>query len=388
MLMLTLALCACSSDATSGGGASASPTVSPASATPAPRPAGFTTQLRCSGQASSAHALALFHDYGKQSPLAILDVSDPQKPIVICTLAPAEGGRFLSATKVAFSAGDRLGLADLSTGTVVQTAQLRAVTFGGAFSRDGSRFAYQLWDDTGGLTLHLWSGGHDSTLYTQDPLGGHGGPGWASGPFSQLQFSPDGRELLDYILFRPMSGPANLQVFKLDGSPTVLYKGTAPAVWAPTGSLLYSSFWPVRPPTTEVDSIDATGQRRIVASGLNGYYWPSMTPDGRSIVYDTVDAAGLPHLWALDLNTGASAQLSGATTAQTRFVGPTVVWENEGGPCECGPGGNSMPDGVMLAHDLSNGRDVTVDSSFYRALVASETAPAYLYADFVVDTWF
>jgi hypothetical protein len=333
--------------------------------------------------------MVLFREWGEQAPVLILDVANPVKPLHLCTLSPADGARFVSATKVAFSMGDRLGLADLSNGAVVQMAQLPAVGWGGVFSRDGSRFAYRVADDKGVQTLHLWSRGKDQTLYAQEPLGGHGGPGWANGPSSQLQFSPDGQELLDYNLFRPrMTGPANLLVFKVDGSVLFQYTGFALGVWRPSGSLLYFSFWPGQPPATQVDAIDAAGQRRTVASGVGGLNWPSMTPDGLGIVYTAVDAAGHPHLWRLDLATGAATQVGKVITAVTEFVGPNVVWTNEGTPCECGPGGNSMPTGVVIAHDLIAGSDATVDFGSFRGPGGTPASSAPPSAESVMDVWF
>jgi hypothetical protein len=331
--------------------------------------------------------MVVFREWGEQAPVLILDVANPVKPLQLCILSPADGGRFVSATKVAFSAGDRLGLADLSNRTVVETAQLPTVASGGVFSRDGSRFAYRLYDDKGGLILHLWSGGKDQILYREEPMGGHGGPGWAIGPFGQLQFSPDGRELLDYMLFRPMSLP-QLQVFKVDGSQILQVTNSDSGAWLPTGSVLYFSFWQGQPTNWQVDSIDANVQRRTVASLTRGLSWPSMAPDGRGIVYITEDSAGLPRLWRLDLATGATTQVGKAITAVTVFVGPNVIWTNEGKPCECGPGGNSTPTGVVLAHDLITGSDTAVDFSSFRAPGGTYPTAAPSGAESVMDAWF
>ena len=139
---------------------------------------------------ASAHGLALYA-LPSVPLLEILDVSNPLKPALRCTLGPAQGGRFdQSPTQLMFWVGNKLGSADLTSGRVVQTAQLPAVAWGGSFSRDGSEFAYRTGDDTNaGLTTHLFSGGRDHILYTQEPLGGHG-VGEPS-TFSRLEFSPD-----------------------------------------------------------------------------------------------------------------------------------------------------------------------------------------------------
>jgi len=345
--------------------------------------------LQCPGN-PSAHPLALFRDYGLE-PLAILDVSNPLKPSVACTLSPANGGRFLSATKIAFWAGDKLGTADLARRTVTQTAQLPVVATTGAFSADGSEFAYRAYDDAGAMKVHLLMGGSDRILYSQDPIGGHGGPGPDFGPFDKLQFSADGKELLDYMLFRPYPGPPNLRIFKMDGS--ILFEDSliGQGVWSQTGSVLYIRAPDRTETSVTVDSIDATGQRRTVASGLKGYFWAELAPDGQSIVYNAQDSSvpdcgGLPHVWRLDLKTGGISQLSTSVSAIPVFVGPAVLWSGEEKQSPCGPGGPSTSDGVTLAHDLSTGRDSPVNTLLLNDVHAP--GPWYMSTSLVMEVRF
>jgi hypothetical protein len=342
--------------------------------------------------------MALYHFRGSASSpnvLEVLDVTNPLKPVLLCTLIPADGGRFdLSPNELVFWVGDKLGSADLTSGKVVQSGQLAAAQVDGAYSENGAMFAYRVFTDAGGMSTHLYQFGADPpdrTLYTQEPIGGHGGvPG---GPNDQLQFSPDGTELLDYWTFRPTSGPANLLVFKVDGSIVLQGTGLVSGVWAPTAAVLYFAASSPPGPTLEIDSLSATGDRSKVASGLNGYNWPVMAPDGRSIIYDTYDTSapgqatgGLPHLWRLDLGARATSQLTSAVGSEPVFVGPRVVWSNEEKPCQCGPGGASAPDGAIVAHDLSTGRDEVVDMTL--AVPGIGAPGVFASTGLVLDVWF
>ena len=260
-----------------------------------------------------------------------------------------------------------------------------------AFSPDGTEFAYRVFDDAGGLKMHLRIAGQDRVLYTQEPVGGHGGPPY--GPYDQLQFSPDGTELLDFWMFRPTSGPLNLLVFKSDGSILFQESGTVSGVWSPTENLLYFSVLAQSGLPSEVDSLDPAGQRATVVSGLKGYFWPVMAPNGGAIIYDTYDTSvpgqatgGLPHLWRLDLSAHSSSQLGSSVSSRPVFVEPTFVWSNEEKPCECGPGGASAVDGVVIAHDVIANRDATVDMAL---TVPGIGAPAVMPSTgSVLDAWF
>lgn len=326
--------------------------------------------------------------------MGVLDVSNPLKPTVLCTIAAATGGRFISATHIAFWVGDKIGTADLATGAVTLRAKLEGSAAFGVFSGDGSKFAYRIEDSVGRLTTHLWMAGTDRTLYTQEPLGGHGGPPW--GPVDQLAFSADGQQLLDYLAFRPQSGPAYFLVFRMDGSLVTQSVVDAFGVWSRSGSVLFSFVWGTPPAAAgRVDAAEPNGHPTI-AEGLRGFFWPVMAPDGAAIVFGAYESStpgqswgGLPRLWRLDLQTHAVTQLSGAIATEPVFVGPSTIWSDEGKPCECGPGGSSASDGVILAHDLTTGRDSPVDLSFYRMLntaAPDKAAPVSTYD--VLDVWF
>jgi len=113
----------------------------------------------------------------------------------------------------------------------------------------------------------------------------------------------------------------------------------------------------------ELDSVGASGQAQVVVSSINGFFFPHVTPDGAAVVYDSYDSAALPHIWRLDLATHAVAQLSTAISSKPVFITRTVLWSDEEKPCDCGMGGQSTPDGAILAHNLSTGTDTPVDMS-------------------------
>lgn len=363
-----LALVACTSPAPTRGVISPTATSTPSQLsnppsaghvdTPTPSSATLTTSFNCGVKVNVVHGLALF-ELSSVPLIEVLDVSNPLRPHLLCTLGPARGGRFLSATTIAFWIDDMLGTADLVSGRVFETSRLRAVAWFGSFSRDGSKFAYRSGSDTDtGMTLHLHTGAGDRVIYAQEPIGGHGGPGW--GPVNQLAFSPDGSELLDYYLFRPGTGPDALQVFRADGSQLFHSRTAAFGAWSADGSRLY--YFVMSPNLSgELDSIDADGRTATVANLLNGFYWPTASPDGGVLLYTGYDASGMPHVWRVILPQGTASQLMTQMTSRAVFVNPNVIWVDEEKPCECGPGGVSAPDGVILAHDFAGPSTGVVD---------------------------
>jgi hypothetical protein len=365
-----------------------SPATASQSNTTAPVSGAMSTKLNCGDSHIGATALATYRIAMPSPSVEMLDVSDPLKPYLACTLSPAYGARFLSSTKLAFWIGDQLGMADLSSGAVTQTARLAASAGTGAFSPDGTKFAYRTFDDAGAMRTHLYFNGSDRTLYVQEPIGGHGGPGPSFGPFDQLEFSPDGSLLLDYGLFRPPSGPANLIVFRVDGS-IAFQTTTAPGgTWSPTGNTLFFYASNQSGQSGELDRLDANGQRQVLASGLQRAFWLRMSPDGHSIIYNSSDnsvpdCGGVPHLWRIDIATGGATQISKAISSGPVFVQPTVIWTDEQQTSPCGPGGPSTEDGVILAHELNTGLDATVDTSL---IPAGTGGPLVTWN--LLDVWF
>ena len=387
---VVLALAGCGTQSAQGPPASAPRTAAPTSApieAPSPTAATFTSQLTCNKPVTATHGLALFEYFGT-SVLGVLDVSDPLKPTLLCWLTRAQGGRFdRSPTQIVFWNGNQLGSADLASGKVVLTDTLPNTPSEGSFSSDGKEFAYRVGDSTvAGLSSHLYrrADHRDITLYAQDPIGGHGGS--PDGPLDELLFSPDNQLLLDFNDFRPSSGtPPRFMVFRTsDASIAYQLETAALGAWAPTGSTVYFFVRGEQGFVGELDSVGASGQAQTVISSINGFFWPRVSPDGAAIVYDTYDSASLPHIWRLDLATHAVTQLSTALSSAPVFVTKTVLWSDEHKPCDCGIGGQSTPDGTILAHNLATGAEAPVDTS--------RTAPGVgapqLTTTGIVDVWF
>src|ERR1700682_5987984 len=102
-------------------------TASPASAT-------MSTKWNCGDTHNGATAVAIYRVATTSPFVELLDVSNPLKPNLACTLGPAYGARSLSFTKVAFWIGDQLGTADLGSGAITQTAHLAQGPAPGALS--------------------------------------------------------------------------------------------------------------------------------------------------------------------------------------------------------------------------------------------------------------
>jgi hypothetical protein len=373
-----------SSPSPTSGSPSPSITISPSSspgATPSPGSEPFTTKLTCGRPVTATHGLALYELATTPPILEVLDVSNPLKPALLCLLSPAQGGSFDQApNRVVFWIGDQLGSADLSSGQVVLTARLPFSAYWGVYSPDGSTFAYRASIDTAGtISTRIDGGGYDRELYAQSPVGGHGGPGPGRGPFDLLQFSADGQELLDFNEFRPASGPVKFLVYRIHGilgsyappDSFLLMQSTWAefGTWSPTGHTLYFYAPGPAPSAGQLQSLDGTGNVQTVATGLSSLFWARVAPTGGSIIYDSyvspsADACGgLPHLWTFDLATHVAAQLSGSISSEPVVITRTSVWSNEEKAGQCGPGGESYPDGVIVAHDISTGRDSVVDTT-------------------------
>src|SRR5690348_10375562 len=165
--VLVMLLAACTG---SGGASVASPSPSPSSAAsssppPSPSPSATpgSTALKCVHPVTVPHGLVLFELATVSPPtLEVVDVTNPARPVLDCTLSPAQGGQFAgSTTVVRYVYAGHLGTVDLASGVVTETGQLPVPAVGGTFSADGSKFAYRFFDDTAGMTAHIFSKGQD-----------------------------------------------------------------------------------------------------------------------------------------------------------------------------------------------------------------------------------
>jgi hypothetical protein len=311
--------------------------------------------------------------------LYVLDVADPLHPVQTCLLLNASSGRFISPSKIAFWYSTFVGIADLDTGNLNWSRAFLNAPLSLAFSPDGSNWAYRE-VDASGVRIHLVAGGKDQVLVTRRAIGAEVGPVW--GPVDQLEFSASGQYLLTYSLFAVAGELPNLVVFAMDGS--VLFKSATAkfGTWDRAGSrLYYLAATTVGGIAGTVDSLDPGGQPVVRSPKLSSYFWPNLSPDGRTLVFNVSGAQGFPHPWRLDIASRVRTQLSSATSTQPVFVAPDVIWSNEGIPCACAPRGTSTPDGRVIAHNLRTGINSVV---LEIASITQNKSPT----DDIVDVWF
>jgi hypothetical protein len=287
------------------------------------------------------------------SGLDILDVLDPLHPVQVCQLFNATTGRFVSGTKIVFWYSTYVGTADLETGSLNWARAWVDAPMDVVFSPDGSNWAYRE-GDAAGVRTHLVVGGKDTVMVTRAIVGGHGVPPY--GPLDQLSFSASGQYLLTYAFFVPAGDPPNFMVFGLDGSTAFKSTTAAFGTWDRAGNRLYFlSTSKAGSISGTVKSLDPGGQPVTSSPKLSSYFWPTLSPDGRTLVFNTYGAQSFPHPWKLDIASRVRTLAASATSTQPVFISADIIWSNEGVPCVCGPGGTSQPDGRLIAHNLKTG---------------------------------
>ena len=381
---MALAVAACGGqESTSSGSpspttvASASPSVS---ISPSPSGSPATTvadpKLTCTKLPVARDPLILM---STAIGLYVVDVADPLRPAQACLLANARSGRFISPSKIAFWYSTFVGTADLETGNLFWNRAFLDEPLAVVFSPDGSSWAWRE-GDAAGIKTHLVAAGKDEVLVTRGLLGGYSVPPY--GPLDELAFSASGQYLLTYAFQVAGGEPPNFMVFAMDGS-TVFKSTTAKfGTWDRAGNRLY-----FLAATTlvgiggTVNSLDPGGQPVVRSAKVSSFFWPSLSPDGRALVFNTYGAQIFPHPWRLDIAKRAKTQLSSSTSTHPVFVAPDVIWSNEGIPCTCGLGGTSAPDGRVIAHNLKTGVNSVV-------LEISNLTPSKSPTADIVDIWF
>jgi len=113
-----------------------------------------------------------------------------------------------------------------------------------------------------------------------------------------FDWSPDGRELaIAHAPRKTAEGPIAI-VDVATGNVTRLGISASELSWSPDGTILYLTDGVVRrfDPTTDQDARLTDPADGRVIGGL------TLSPDGKSLAYATIDSAGLPHLWILNLD--------------------------------------------------------------------------------------
>ncbi len=154
-----------------------------------------------------------------------------------------------------------------------------------------------------------------------------------------VQFAPDGNSVLvvDTMLGFMQStaqGQSPVQVRRLDG--TVRFSAPwdgedasmpSDAVWGTDGRLY---FWDSQ--GVSVANL-SSGVTKTLLAGVR-WYSPSVSPDGRFIVFAVRDAQGIPRLELLDTGTGSVVSGFGISSASNAvFVSPTLIWYHQEPAC-------------------------------------------------------
>ena len=154
-----------------------------------------------------------------------------------------------------------------------------------------------------------------------------------------VAFSPDGSSVLlvDTMLGFTQStakGQSPVQVRGLDGTlrfaaPWDGKATTMPsdAVWGTDGRVY---FWDSQGVSVADPS---TGVTKTLLAGVR-WYSPSVSPDGRYIVFAVRDTQGLPRLELLDTATSGVVSGFGISSASSAvFVSPTLIWYHQEPAC-------------------------------------------------------
>ena len=147
-MLAVLALVGCGGQqATSSASPTTSAVTSPSpSDSPSPSPSGSLvasvpdSKLTCTKVPVPPDPLLLMR--GDVSGLFVLDVVDPLRPVKVCEIVNARGGRFISGTKIAFWYSTFVGTVDLQTGNLTWNRAFLNEPGAVAFSADGANWAY------------------------------------------------------------------------------------------------------------------------------------------------------------------------------------------------------------------------------------------------------
>jgi hypothetical protein len=287
--------------------------------------------------------------------LAVLDVSDPLAPSVLCTVDnspyPIQPVQWLSKSEflLVLDRPNRLLDVDVARRSITTLRELNGNVFMARLSPDRAWLATMEGTPDGARLAKLYGQSGERTLAAYPMIGGHGGSIYGFGGPS-IGFSSDGSLVLA-VDYAANVDPtiSDLQVFDLKGSRIV---SAAKGIWAAwvNGSLFY-----------------AGGDRNVYrwARGAapveilpSDWLQPTVSPDGRSIAYLTYPGYKF-NLDVLDIGSGNAKTLK--TTGQRiypLFVTPGVLWAGEVQVCDCIGGGAQT--GKVFAYDMSTGTESEV----------------------------
>ena len=94
--------------------------------------------------------------------------------------------------------------------------------------------------------------------------------------------------------------------------------------WTPKGQIVYASKASGK---SEIWIVDEDGRyQRQLTEDSSSNYMPTVTPDGRQIVFVSTRGGGMPHLWRMDLDGGNPKQLTSGPIEFLPQVSPDGKW--------------------------------------------------------------
>ena len=94
--------------------------------------------------------------------------------------------------------------------------------------------------------------------------------------------------------------------------------------WTPTGQIVYASKASGKSEIWIVDE-DGRGQRQLTDDSSSNYM-PTVTPDGRYIIFVSTRGGGMPHLWKMDVDGGNPRQLTNGPIEFLPQISPDGKW--------------------------------------------------------------
>ena len=294
-------------------------------------------------------ALLLSQAYGS---LAVLDVSDPLAPSLVCTVNnspyPLQPVQWLSRSEFLLVLGhpNRLLDVDVVRRSITTLRDLNGSVSLARLSPDRAWMATMESKPDGTELARLYGPSGERTLVTNPPVGGRGGSIYGFGGPS-IGFSSDGSLVLadDWAVNQMDPTASNLQVFDLQGSRIASAARGLWVVWV-NASLYYTG-----------------GDQKVyrwvrgaapVAILQSDWLEPTVSPDGQRIAYLTYPGYKF-NLDVLDTKVGSAKTLK--TTGPRiypLFVTPNLLWASEVQVCDNCYGGVT-PTGKVFAYDLATG---------------------------------
>ena len=329
-------------------------------------PAVSTVAFSCTSTPHPGQFLVLAKLAGSNS-MVVRDVSNLDNPTTLCTFASAPyRPRFVSPTRIVYSAGDSLEVADLST--------QRTSTWGFAgpspssledFAAAGNGSIMYLVGHANNLEWRLSDGAIDRLIQGLPAVYGRGGV--IDYDSTMLGYSADGRymALVTTYSFGPNAAVGEDAPFEIrdaaghlvfsdpaaGGSASAPSRGPTMATWAPTGATLYyrdqQGVW----------SWDPVAGNRLILPGVQ-WVSPHFDPSGNWIAYSIGPGGEMHNVEVYQPSNGATTRIAGPGRNDPKFLAPGVLWYRDEVPCPPGPCGHYTVGADGFIWQMPNGPEL------------------------------